>query len=88
MAENKITIGFTFEDEIGNKYSQTSSIKEPADFGASDIDIIGEHLNIFLKQCGFTRKNDYIFMEDVTEDEYNALSEYLNEFRSQNEKGA
>lgn len=81
MAENKITIGFTLEDEFDNKYTQTSSLEIFPDLGETEVDVIGEQLNIFLKQCGYVRNNDNILMEDLTDDEYDALLDYLDELR-------
>jgi len=43
---------------------------------------------VFLKQCGYVRKNDFIFMEDITEEEYEALAVYLDELRSGKESDA
>lgn len=80
---NKLTIGFSLEDDFGNKYSATTSSEVLVDLGYTDMDFIGEQLNIFLKQCGYSRKNDFIFMESVTEEEYDALSDYLKKFRRQ-----
>ena len=87
MSDNKLTIGFSLEDEFGNKYSATTSSEVLVDLDYTDIDFIGEQLNIFLKQCGYSRKNDFIFMDSVTEEEYDALSDYLNELRRQDKMG-
>ena len=62
-------------------------IPQPHELGETDIDFIGDQLNIFLKQCGYARKNDHIFMEDVTEEEWVALADYLEELRRSKEEG-
>ena len=86
--QNKVTIGFNFENEFGDKFSATTSIVVPdVSFYRSDIDLIGKQLNVFLRQCGYTRQNDFIFMEDVNEEEYEALADYLSEFRLSKTKG-
>lgn len=89
MAENqnKLTIGFNFENEFGDKFSATTTAQVFNDLGETDIDFIGDQLNIFLKQCGYARKNDHIFMEDVTEEEWVALADYLEELRRSKEEG-
>ena len=79
--DNKITIGFNLENEFGEKYSQSSSVEVFTDFGETDLSVIGEQLNCFLKQCGYIRRNDHILMQDVTEDELEALEDYLCELR-------
>ena len=82
---NKITIGFNFENEFGDKYSQSSTVEVFVDFGETDLSVIGEQFNCFLKQCGYIRNNDYILMQDVTEDELEALEDYLCELRKEEE---
>lgn len=83
--EPVLTIGFELTDEFGNHYKSESSAEVFTSLGETDLDFIGDQLNAFLKQCGYSRKNDHIFMEDVTEDEYIALDDYLSELRKENE---
>lgn len=78
---NKITIGFTLNNEYGDTYSATSTAEVFNDLGETDLDFIGEKLNAFLSQCGYYRKNNLIFMEDVNEEEYDALADFLEDFR-------
>lgn len=80
--ENRITIKFEYTDEFKNHSSQESSRQTFPDLGVDELSIIGEQLNIFLKQIGFYRKNDYIFMEDITEEEYSALADFLEGYRA------
>jgi hypothetical protein len=80
--ENRITIKFEYTDEFQNHSSQESSRQTFPDLGVDELSIIGEQLNIFLKQIGFYRKNDYIFMEDITEEEYSALADFLECYRA------
>lgn len=84
--DGKITVGFSFENEFGDKFSQSSTFEIAYDCGENDGDKLGTQFNNFLRQCGYFRKNDYIFMEDVTEEERDALSQYLYELRSKNEE--
>lgn len=77
-----LTLGFNLTNEFGYEYSMKSKKEVTSDIYENDLDFFGENFNLFLKQCGYYRKNDYIFMEDVTEDEYEALSGYLRELRS------
>lgn len=80
--EERIRIRFELTDECGNNYISETNGEVFRDLDENDIDIIGRQLNIFLKQCGYHRKNDYIFMESVTEEEYEAIAEFLNELRN------
>lgn len=84
--EGKITIKFEFTNEFGDHYSQESKLTVFSDLGEKEIDCIGEQLNIFLKQIGYIRKNDLIFMEDVTDEEYEALSDFLDDYRADNKE--
>lgn len=89
MAENqnKLTIGFNFENEFGDKFSAITTAQVFNDLGETDIDFIGDQLNIFLKQCGYFRKNGHIFHKDVVEEERVALADYLEELRWSKEEG-
>lgn len=85
--ENKLTIGFTLEGTLGEKYYATTTEEVFNSLGETDVDVIGRQLNVFLKQCGYVRKYDNIFMEDVSDEEYDALADYLEELRSVNGGG-
>ncbi len=79
--ENKLTVRFELEDGFGNKHSATSTEEIFYTLGDRDALFIGRQLSAFLKQCGYNYKNGYIFMEDITEDEYDELADYLEEYR-------
>lgn len=83
--DNKLTIGFHLENEFGDKFSHESSLEVFTDLGDTDLSVIGEQFNVFLKQCGYVRRNDNIFMEDITDEEYDALADYLEELREEKE---
>ena len=85
MKNKKLRIKFELTDKFGNDYINESQVDVYYNHGEREIDVIGEQLNVFLKQCGYVRSNDYIFMEDITEDEYDALASYLSELRSKKE---
>lgn len=81
MTEPKLTIGFRLVNEFGDEYTMTTK-QEVSDVAYdSDLEFIGEQLNVFLKQCGYYRKHDNILMSDLTDDEYCALFEYLAKLR-------
>lgn len=85
MNEPKIKIGFSYEDEFGNTYEASSKVEVFESLGETSLGVIGEQLNIFLKQIGFVRPNDNIFMEDLTDDELELIIDYLEEIRSESE---
>lgn len=87
MDNQKFRIKFELTDVYGNDYISESRVDVRYDYGERELDVIGAHLNVFLKQCGYVRNNDLIFMEDITEDEYDALAVYLEELRLGKEPG-
>ena len=81
--EGKLTIGFRLQNECGDMFSQDSTLEVFDDLGDTDFDVIGDQLNCFLKQCGYYRPNDNIFMESLTDEEYDAVAEFLEKFREE-----
>lgn len=79
----RVTIGFELVDKNGYRYSARSSFKY---FEEPVINELGEMFNTFLKQAGYIRNNDYIFMEDVTEEERDAIADFLSDFRAAKER--
>lgn len=79
--DNKITIGFSLENEHGDKYTSSSTVEIFYDLGDTELSVIGEQLNAFLNQCGYIRRNDNILMEDLTDEEYDALVDFLEDLR-------
>ena len=78
MEDGKITIGFNLIDEFGNEYRSES--KEGL-FDEDNLDFSGRQLNTFLSQCGYYRNNSLIFMESVNEEEYEAIADFLEDYR-------
>ena len=85
MDEPMFTIEFRLIDENGYEYSSSSKVPIFESLGETSLDVIGEQLNIFLKQCGYHRKNDNILMEDLSDEEYVAVTDFLDDYRSNNE---
>lgn len=83
--ENKIRIRFELTDTNGYNYINESTVEVFSDIGETELSVIGEQLNAFLKQCGYVRKNDYILMEDINEKEYDTLTDYLHKLRGEDE---
>ena len=83
---NRITIGFHYVDTLGNTYDSTSTVEVFFDLGDTELSTIGQQLNAFLRQSGYYRKRDMIFMEDIDEEEYDELLCALDELRNGKEK--
>lgn len=80
--DNKeISIRFSADIRDGGYYEARSDFDVFYDLGENQLIEIGKAFNTFLKQCTFGRKNDYLFMEDVSEDEYDFLQNALERYR-------
>lgn len=80
--ENKVTIKFSYTNEFGDHYSAKSAFTPIEE---EEINYLGDTFNNFLRQIGFIRRNDYMLMEDLTEDELEAVGDFLREFRIRGE---
>ena len=78
---NKIKIEFRLINRFGNDYSASSETEVYDDCGHGELNIIGEKLNAFLRQVGYVMKGDFLLLEGLTEDEYDAVSCYLDQYR-------
>jgi len=77
-----ITIGFSlFTNAYDGKYIMKSQIPIYYEAGNTPIEEIFSQFNIFLKQAGYVRPNDYILTESLTEDEREELEYHLSEYR-------
>lgn len=77
-----ITIGFSLStNAYDGKYILKSQIPIYYEAGNTPIEEIFSQFNIFLKQAGYVRPNDYILTESLTEDEREELEYHLSEYR-------
>lgn len=81
----KIKIGFTYVDEFGNTWSSESQESLSDEFGS--LDIIGRQFDTFLRQVGYIRNGDTVFMESVTDEEYEVLHTALENYRNKTLNG-
>lgn len=81
MDENRISIKFELTDENQNFFSAESRVEVFEEF-ASVLDELGMAFNNFLKQAGYTYfDKEYLLMKSLDGEEYEALLEYLEEYR-------
>lgn len=87
MEDCVLTIGFSLEStEVTGHYEAVSKVPIFRDFD-DELSVIGQQLVCFLRQAGYMyMKNDYLFMESITADEYEAIDEFLKEFREKQKK--
>lgn len=81
----KIKIGFTYVDEFGNTWSSESQESLSDEFGS--LDIIGRQFDTFLRQAGYIRNGDTVFMDSVTDEECEVLHTALENYRNKNLNG-
>lgn len=85
MDTNKITIGSHYVSESGDSYDSSSTLEVPTDLGDTELSVIGEQLNAFLIQMGYLRKNNNTFMENLDDEEYDAVADFLVDYREKKE---
>lgn len=54
--------------------------------GETEMSVIGQFINNFMRVAGYNFDKEYIYMESVTEDELDYLDFCLNEYRSRGEE--
>ena len=82
MAEEpRIELEFRLVDEFGNEFGAISNVEVFESLGEKSLEVIGRQFNTFLKQVGYPRKRDNIMMDDLTDDELDALCDYLYDMR-------
>lgn len=59
--EDKLTIKFELKDEYGLIYTSSSEFQVYSDFGDTTVDLIGQYLNTFLVQCGYSRRDNIFY---------------------------
>ena len=79
--DDKITIGFNYTDEYGSVYSSSSTVPIFYSLGENAVDVIGQQLNNFLRQVGYVRPNNHILMEDLSDEEYENIADFLSQLR-------
>lgn len=82
----KITIGFKYINEFKDKFEAESEFEVIEEVGDDTLIEIGRQFNTFLRQAGYIRRNDFIFTEDVTDEEYDALQDFLDEYRAKKQR--
>lgn len=77
-----ITIAFSLLTNVPEgEYKLESTIPIFYEAGNTPIEEIFSQFNIFLKQAGYVRPNDYILTDSLTEDEREELECHLSEYR-------
>ena len=86
MENGKITIGFHYVDEYKNEFKNESTVEVSYSLGDTCLSVIGDCMNNFLRQVRFYRYNDNILMEDLTDEEYDAVVDFITQYREEHTK--
>ena len=81
-----LTIGFTYKDSnTGTVYTSESTFPVFEEVVDTDLGLIGEQFRCFLDQVGYYgMRNDCMLMESLTDDEYDAVIDFLEKYRDKN----
>ena len=82
-----IRLSLTFCNEFGDVFSQSVEHQSSPDGFESELNTIGEDFNQFLSLIGYRRANGCMLMEDLTFEELEAVTLYLDELRNNNKEG-
>lgn len=87
--DNKeVSIRFSLDLQDGGYYEARSDFNVFYSMGETQLEQIGRAFNSFLRQCTFYRPNEYIFMPSITEEEYEFLTDVLEQYRKDHSDGA
>lgn len=76
-----------YRNEFGGEYEISEIRHMQPDFGDSTIMAFAKTINLFLRHIGYpSYSKEYVFLESVTEDEYELLQDYLFAIRGDKEE--
>jgi hypothetical protein len=82
-----IRLKMEYENEFGHTFTMENKVDVYSEFGNDILDEFARQINKFMEQIGYLSFNkDKIFLESVTEEEYDYLIECLDEYRENKEE--
>lgn len=82
-SDQREAIKLYYRNEFGGEFEISETRLMYPDMGDDTIMAFAKTINLFMRHIGYSFDKDYVFMESVTEDEYEQLQWYLNELRSE-----
>ena len=70
-----------FTNEFGHKFKVSTKTETYTSMGEDELRVIGNVMSDLLRQIGYIQKGDTILMDSLTEDELEAVQDYLFEYR-------
>lgn len=84
--KHPIKLSLTFCNEFGDVFSQSVEYQSSPGSFESELNTIGDNFSQFLSLIGYRRANGYMLMEDLTFEELEAVTLYLDELRNKNKE--
>lgn len=72
-----------FTNEFGHKFKVSTKTETYTSMGEDELRVIGNVMSDFLRQIGYIQKGNTILMDSLTEDELEAVQDYLFEYRKE-----
>lgn len=83
----KLSMSLSNSEAGANDFTELTDHKEVYyDLGETEMLVIGQFINNFMRAVGYNFNKEYIYMESLTEDELEYLDFCLNEYRSRGEE--
>lgn len=76
-----IEYNFEFKNESGNSYGMSAAVKLYPNIGYDEMEVLEAAINDFMRIIGYSFPNDYIFLESLTADELEKVSDFLIKLR-------
>ncbi len=75
-----------FTNEFGHKFKVSTKTETYTSMGEDELRVIGNVMSDFLRQIGYIQRGDTILMDSLTEDELEAVQDYLFEYRKERDE--
>lgn len=83
MEEKKIRLELKYRDLQDNNYGMSNEVTIYPDIGTTEQDEIAIIINTFMRQIGYLQYDKtMVFLESVTEEEYDYLLTMLENYRT------
>ena len=81
-----IKFSVKFTNEFGHKFKVSTKTETYPSMGEDELRVIGDVLSDFLRQIGYSQRGDTILMDSLTENELEAVQDFLFEYRKERDE--
>ena len=87
--DSRETIRLYYRNEFGSEFEMSQTAETYSELGEDIIREFSRIINLFLKHIGYVSYDkDMVFLESVTEEEYEDLLWYLDDLRQNKTEGS